>query len=281
MKNLTESIGIDEVAKFWNQNPLWVGESKFSKGSKEFFDEHKDVYIADCFAGQLDERFFKNNGRVLDLGCGIGFWLIEFLERNVKSIYGVDLSKNSLDLAERRLKIYGKEARLSLGNGEKLDFPDGYFEHVNCQGVIHHTVNPQNVVNEIYRVLKPGGTALISVYYKNFILRNLKIFTPLIFLSGKLGLTLKGRGRENMYKEMSVNEIIRKYDGENNPIGLGYTKKEFIRLIGSEFKITEIFYHFFPKRAILPRCPKAIHKILDRYVPFMIYGSLKKPLDEK
>lgn len=267
---------IEQVKKFWNENPLWAGESQFPLGSKAFFEEHRETYINDCFAGELDPRFFQNQGKILDLGCGIGFWLIEFAERNYAPIYGADLSQKSLELAEKRLGIYGKEAELSIANAEELNFPDHYFDHINCQGVVHHTVNPKKAVQEIYRVLKPGGTAVISVYYKNFVLRNMKWFSPLLALFKLSQRTLKGRGREKMFDNLSAEEIIRKYDGEDNPIGLGYTKREFMNLLGHEFQIDDIYFHFFPKRALSPNLPKSIHKFLDRRMPFMIYANVKK-----
>ena len=48
---------IKDVENFWNNNPLWTGESKFKPGTKEFFDEHRSVYINDCFGGSFDKRF--------------------------------------------------------------------------------------------------------------------------------------------------------------------------------------------------------------------------------
>ncbi|PLX61353.1 hypothetical protein [Sedimenticola selenatireducens] len=71
---------LEQVRSFWSENPLWTGESDYAAGSKEFFEEHRNVYIHDCFAGEFDLRFLpppRSNGqnmRVLDLGCGIGFW---------------------------------------------------------------------------------------------------------------------------------------------------------------------------------------------------------------
>lgn len=267
---------IEQVKKFWNENPLWVGESKFSLGSKEFFDEHRETYINDCFAGTLDSRFFQSHGKILDLGCGIGFWLIEFAQRNYTSIYGVDLSEKSLELAKIRLDMYKKEAELSIANAEELNFSDNYFDHINCQGVVHHTVNPEKAIQEIYRVLKPGGTAVISVYYKNFVLRNIKWFSSLLTLFKLSQRTLKGRGREKMFDKLSAEEIIRKYDGENNPIGIGYTKSEFIALLGNQFQIDDIYFHFFPKRALLPNLHQRAHKFLDKQMPFMIYATVSK-----
>lgn len=48
---------LEQVRNFWENNPLWTGESAFEPGSEAFFEEHRSVYIADCFAGNFDVRF--------------------------------------------------------------------------------------------------------------------------------------------------------------------------------------------------------------------------------
>jgi len=48
---------LDAVRAFWASNPLWTGESEFEPGSIPFFEEHRAVYVADCFAGAFDIRF--------------------------------------------------------------------------------------------------------------------------------------------------------------------------------------------------------------------------------
>ncbi len=79
------SKNINDVKEFWENNPLFSGESKFEVGSKEFFDEHRKVYIEDVFANNFEEIKFipklDEEANVLDLGCGIGFWTIEMLNR--------------------------------------------------------------------------------------------------------------------------------------------------------------------------------------------------------
>ena len=48
---------IQGVRAFWQAHPLWTGESEHAAGSNAFFEEHRRVYIADCFAGDFDLRF--------------------------------------------------------------------------------------------------------------------------------------------------------------------------------------------------------------------------------
>jgi len=192
---------INEVKNFWEANPLWVGESKFKPGTFEFFEEHRQTVIDDCFAGKLDSRIFpkiEKNQKILDLGCGIGFWTVELLLKGYTNVMAADLTRNALTLTEKRLSAYGVIAELSIQNAENMTFKNSEFSHVNCLGVIHHSPNPESCIKEIARVLGAKGTACISVYYKNFFLRIWPLLKyPARIIMRILGGGLKGRGREN------------------------------------------------------------------------------------
>ena len=270
---------VDDVREFWNSNPLWTGESAIEPGTMAFFEEHRRVYHEDCFAGAVDERIFMpgdKNAKVLDLGCGIGFWLVEFWSRGYRNLSGADLSDASLEIAHKRCELYGVEATLHQANAEALEFADASFDHVNCQGVIHHTPDTEAALNEIARVLKPGGTASVSVYYQNFVLRNWSIFRPLARMAGAVGSRLKGRGREHIYNIPDADEIVRYYDGNANPVGKAYSVAQVRAMAEPCFEIEEIMYHFFPARSLPVGMPKFLHRFLDRKLPFMVYCNLRR-----
>lgn len=273
---------IKEVKLFWQENPLWTGESNFETGSFEFFEEHREIYLKDCFAGNFDLRFLPpprisgQEMRVLDLGCGIGFWTVELAMRGIRNIVAADLTQIALEITRLRCEKFDVRADFKEENAEALSFSDDTFDHVNCQGVIHHTPDTQKAISEIARVLKPGGTASISVYYRNFVLRSwpyLRWVGKLLYL---LGSRMKGRGRDNIFIQSDVNEIVRMYDGVNNPIGKSYTENEFVDLLSPFFDVNEIYFHFFPARALFIKLPKKFHRILDQKLPFMIYANVKK-----
>ena len=270
---------IEDVKTFWEENPLWTGESELLPGSREFFEEHDFIVIDECQGGHFDDRFIpseKNRRRVLDLGCGIGFWTVQLATRGCRNIVAADLTEKAIALAKMRCDIFGVEAEFSIENAENMSFPDQAFTHVNCQGVIHHTPDTEACVAEIARVLADGGTASISVYYKNILLR----LWPAIGFTGrilsKLGFKLKGRGRENIYMESDVNEIVRLYDGKDNPIGKAYSRKEFVNMLASHFEVDETFLHFFPARSLPFKLPAPVRLFLDRHLGFLIYASLTK-----
>ncbi len=271
-----------DVKDFWENNPLWTGESAFTPGSREFFEEHKKMVINDCLAGEFDNRILpkvEQCRKILDLGCGPGFWTIEFLQRSCSNVVAADLTENALKLTRKRLSIYGFEAELFQQNAESMSFSDGEFSHVNCQGVIHHTPNTHACVKEIARVLETNGTACISVYYKNIFLQSWSLLKyPIQFLVWIFGGGLKGRGREKIFFGDDVNEIVRIYDGDENPIGKAYSKSEFRAMLQPYFEIEQFFLHFFPARALPFKLPDSIHEFLDRYFGFMIFAVVKKRL---
>lgn len=273
---------IKDVKEFWEDNPLFSGESKFKVGTKEFFEDHRRIYMDDVFAGDFPKELFipeklSKNVRILDLGCGVGFWTVELLiQGQFKELYAADLTKRAIDLTKKRLNLYGLKANLSIQNAEKMTYDDDFFGHVNCQGVIHHTPDIEAAIREIARVLKKGGSAYISVYYKNIFL---KIWSKISFFGkilNKLGIGLRGRGRESILTCSDPDEITRLCDGDKNPIGKSYTKDQIERMVQLFFEIEKIFFNFFPARVFPFKIPKFIQRFLSRNFGFLIHLNLRK-----
>lgn len=149
--------------------------------------------------------------------------------RGIVASHAADLTEHAVQLTRRRLGCCGLEASLTLQNAESMTFPDAHFDHVNCQGVIHHTLDTEATIAEIVRVIKPGGTASISVYYRNLFLRLWPFIRWVGIPLAKLGGGLKGRGRENIFLESNPDEIVRLYDGLENPIGKSYSKNSLLK----------------------------------------------------
>lgn len=91
-------------------------------------------------------------GRVLDIGCGSGFFSKELTEN--AEVYGVDISAGMLRHAGQK-KIHAFQA-----GAEKLPFFDASFDVVMCVGVLHCIADPEPVLKEAFRVLKKDGVAL-------------------------------------------------------------------------------------------------------------------------
>lgn len=101
--------------------------------------------------------------RVLEVGCGAGTDLVRFAKGGAL-VSGVDLSASAIALAKKNFEQHGLQAELREADGEHLPFGDGTFDLVYAHGVVQYTPDPQALVKECRRVLKPGGEAVFQVY---------------------------------------------------------------------------------------------------------------------
>jgi ubiquinone/menaquinone biosynthesis C-methylase UbiE len=76
------------------------------------------------------------------------------------------LSAAALELAQKNFEHNKLEADFKHGSAEELPFDDNTFDIVASLGVLHQTESTQRAISEVYRVLKPGGEAVITLYYK-------------------------------------------------------------------------------------------------------------------
>lgn len=273
----TAHVALTDVREFWNANPLYSGESRFPPGSREFFDahermtleEHSDaidpIFLSDVFEGQ----------DVLDVGCGIGFWVHQFARRGAR-VSACDLTETAVGLTRRRAELYGFDADVRVGNAEELPYGDASFDHINCQGVIHHTPDTARCIDEFHRVLRPGGTLSVSVYYRSSVLRSRTLFRLATGLARSV-MRLPGRGRETMLWAKSPEELVRMYDGAANPLGKAFTRPEMRALLERSFDVIEELRLGFPRRALRLPLPTVVHRMLGRFFGLMIVFRCRKP----
>jgi SAM-dependent methyltransferase len=275
-----QPVTIEEVRRFWDENPLLSGEMGNEVGSREWFEECERTFREDVYLGEDPAPIFTEglepDTRILDVGCGPGFWVRFFLRKGYKNVSACDLTPKAAELTRKSVEIFGLgDADIRVGNAEQLPYEDGTFDHVNCQGVIHHTPNTAKCIQEFHRVLKPGGTVCFSVYYKVFLLRHPWLLKSLAGFFSK-AMSVKGRGRENMFHVDSAEEIVRLYDGANNPVGKAYSLEELRVMTSGLFTIDEIGRHYFPVRWIKAKVPKAVQRWLHYRHGLMIVIRGKK-----
>ncbi len=106
----------------------------------------------------------QNQGEAVDLGSGAGQLVLE-MARQAPGLHvtGIDLSRKLLDYAREATRQAGLEERVDfrLGNVEEIPFPDQSLDLVVSTVSLHHWSDPVKVLNEIDRVLKPGGAFYI------------------------------------------------------------------------------------------------------------------------
>lgn len=167
----SEGRTLAEVRRYWTENvnttQFWTG-APAAIGSSEFFDE-VGAFLRErrgYWHELIDEASRRyRNGRVLEVGCGAG-WEAALWARGGMQVTGIDLSEAALHLARRNLEHNGVTGTLMRGNAEELPFDDETFDVVASLGVLHQTESTERGVREVFRVLKPGGQAMVSIYYK-------------------------------------------------------------------------------------------------------------------
>ena len=105
-----------------------------------------------------------DGGMILDIGTGPGYLPIEIAKKSSKiQITGVDLCRKLIDIARVNASKAGLADRLKFqsGNAGGLTFADSSFDMVISTGMLHSLKDPVRVMQEIYRVLKPGREAWV------------------------------------------------------------------------------------------------------------------------
>lgn len=108
------------------------------------------------------------NKKILDIGCGFGWFELDVLKRGVKQVAGIEISEE--DLRAPRL-IEDKKAIFKVAGALKLPFEDNYFDTVVAWEVIEHIPRgtESRMFKEVSRVLKRNGTFYLSTPYDSLI----------------------------------------------------------------------------------------------------------------
>lgn len=161
-----EGGAIAAIQAYWNERIHDLEIAAHPVGTPGFFKE-LDEYRFDKlrYLPQLVNFAGYRNKKLLEVGCGVGIDLVRFA-RGGALVSGIDLAEVSIDLARRYFEQEGLEANLQVMNGEAMTFPDASFDVVYAHGVLQYTANAFKMVEEIYRVLEPGGEAILMVYNK-------------------------------------------------------------------------------------------------------------------
>jgi len=96
-------------------------------------------------------------GLGLEIGVGSGRVCLPLIKETKLSFVGIDLSKEMLKLAKRKMTTYRKKSNLLLGDAERLPFHDNIFNLLVCTSTLHYLTSPKRVLEEFSRVLKTKG----------------------------------------------------------------------------------------------------------------------------
>jgi ubiquinone/menaquinone biosynthesis C-methylase UbiE len=110
-------------------------------------------------------KFGIQHGLALEVGSGPGYLGLEWLKKTTGTqLRGLESSPAMIQIAERNAQTYGFADRVQYvqGDAQAMPFDDNFFDGVFTNGSLHEWSQPQRLLNEIHRVLKPGGKYFIS-----------------------------------------------------------------------------------------------------------------------
>ncbi len=164
---------LEEIRRYWNAHTLglqYVSDDDIEIGSPEFFEDIRPWMCPFKFPWIMDrierEAARLRGGHLLEVGAGLGFDSLEFLKRGVR-VTVTDLTPNAVALTRRHFELEGVEPEdVRVENALNLSFRDETFDAVWANGVLHASGDTARAIREVRRVLKPGGRALISHFYR-------------------------------------------------------------------------------------------------------------------
>ena len=99
--------------------------------------------------------------RILDSGCGTGRLAVCLAERGYEA-YGIDVNPDFIEVARDKAKAQGVSAYFMTAEAEQLPFDDEFFDICIVFHVLEHVVDWKKTIDEVARILKPGGIALFE-----------------------------------------------------------------------------------------------------------------------
>ncbi|MDT7542772.1 MAG: hypothetical protein QOE33_2676 [Acidobacteriota bacterium] len=270
------------VREFWQANPCGTKFADAPAGTRVFYERVEAHRYAKEWHIPAAAGFDAARGlRVLEIGCGLGTDGAQFARAGA-DYTGVDLTEAAVSLARRNFELQDLAGEFRTADAENLDFADETFDLVYSHGVLHHTPDTARAIQEVHRVLKPAGRAVVMLYHRDSY--NYRVNISLLrragarLLHNEAGLRVAhlltrepvaslrehaARIKEDQRSYLSSAEFLsRNTDGAGNPLTRVYSRKE-ARALFKDFAGVELATHFLNKRwlpilgSILPRTVEA------------------------
>lgn len=157
-------------------------------------------------------RHIQNGSSVLEVAPGPGYLAIELAKLGTFKIVGLDISKDFVEIAKRNAKDAGVQVEFQQGSIAGIPFPDNSFDFIICTAAFKNFKDPLKALNEICRVLRSGGTALIIDMNRNASDREIDYYTE----------NIGAKGIDKFFMKLMFKHFLR--NG-------AYTRDEFVDLI--------------------------------------------------
>jgi ubiquinone/menaquinone biosynthesis C-methylase UbiE len=162
---------VDEVSDFWSRNVnaerlMGRAVSDQERGTDTYFDDLETQRYRSHrhLTGWIGSM--RPGCHVLEVGCGVGLDSVRMARHGLR-VTAIDLTVVGASTANHRAAENRIDASYACADAEHLPFPDSTFDYVYSFGVMHHAPDTQRCIDEAFRVLRPGGQALIMLYHRH------------------------------------------------------------------------------------------------------------------
>lgn len=157
----------------------WIGvkgvfEGKIL-GSRFLRDKVGPIFYGKKHSRTIDRLInekLKDGGRAADFGAGPGFYTLKLVDVNpAVKVYSIDLSKTMLGFLHKKILKYNLQNRIEVRMEDVCctTLESNSIDLAIAANLFHEVSEPQVLANEIYRVLKPGGSVIISEVFESAI----------------------------------------------------------------------------------------------------------------
>jgi SAM-dependent methyltransferase len=191
------------------------------------------------------DRFPLAGRPVLEIGLGYGTLGQEIVRRGAH-YFGLDIAAGPVRMMRHRMDMLGVpgDERIVQGSAAAIPFEDATFDYVYTIGCLHHTGALAKSVEEVRRVLVPGGSAVVMLYHADSARQLLKVRLPTA--------VARLRGRSGP----STEEVIRLYDADTSGAAAPHTdfvSRRTVRDLFRQYTDVRIETRNFDDLRLLPR----------------------------
>ena len=178
-----------EVARFWDASSCGEVYATGASPAASYDAQARTRYTLEPYLHEFAHFDDARGQDVLEIGVGMGADHVELARAAPRSLHGVDLTPRAIEHTRQRLAILALASELRVADAEQLPFPDASFDRVYSWGVLHHSPDTPRAVEEVRRVLRPGGVARIMIYHRRA-LTGYMLWLRYALLAGRPGRSL-------------------------------------------------------------------------------------------
>jgi SAM-dependent methyltransferase len=156
----------------------------FAAVDNRFYQWNEPLHTRDGFFGRIFPYERYRGGRVLEVGCGLGTMAMNWAEHGAR-VTAVDLNPVAAAQTAHRFRLLGLPGSMTQTDADALPFRNGAFDYAYSWGVLHHSPNLRMSIEELFRVLRPGGEFGVMVYHRDSIRYRYRIRYVEGFLHGE------------------------------------------------------------------------------------------------